>query len=107
MKEKVPLSGRSHMDKEMEKKRSPAQGRGRKGKMSGERNANAAAEPDGAGIATPDEYSRSFKSAEINARIARKAYELFERRGHGTGSDLEDWLTAEQLVKEEIARANS
>jgi hypothetical protein len=30
--------------------------------------------------------------------VARKAYELFERRGGVHGHDLEDWLEAEQLV---------
>ena len=93
------------MDTEMEKKRSRGQGRGQKGKTFDERNTNAAAEPAQPDTA-PDENSRSFKSAEFNARVARKAYELFERRGDGSGSDVQDWLTAEQLVKEEIARAN-
>jgi hypothetical protein len=33
-------------------------------------------------------------------RIASKAFELFERRGRGAGHDVEDWLEAEQYVKE-------
>ena len=67
---------------------------------------NTAADPARAGTAL-DENGHPFKAVEFNARVARKAYELFERRGHGTGSDIEDWLTAEQLVKEEIAREHS
>lgn len=39
---------------------------------------------------------------EYNARIARKAYDLFERRGRNEGHDVEDWLEAERLVKEEL-----
>ena len=46
------------------------------------------------------------ESAEFNARVARKAFELFERRGSTGGSDLDDWLKAEQMVKEEIRREN-
>jgi hypothetical protein len=39
---------------------------------------------------------------EYNARVARKAYDLFERRGRDEGHDVEDWLEAERLVKEEL-----
>ena len=39
---------------------------------------------------------------EYHARIARKAYDLFERRGRNEGHDVEDWLEAERLVKEEL-----
>jgi Protein of unknown function (DUF2934) len=42
--------------------------------------------------------------AEFRGRVARKAYELFERRGGELGHDLEDWLTAERLVLEEMER---
>ncbi len=92
------------MDKEMEKKQSPSQGQGRKGKPPATQNITTAA---GAGAVTSDGSSHSFKAAEFNSRVARKAYELFERRGGESGSDLQDWLAAEQVVKEEIARAKS
>jgi hypothetical protein len=36
------------------------------------------------------------------ARIAGKAYELWEQRGHREGHDLEDWFDAEAIVLEEI-----
>ncbi|MEP6886803.1 MAG: DUF2934 domain-containing protein [Nitrospirales bacterium] len=39
---------------------------------------------------------------EYNARVARKAYDLFERHGRNEGHDVEDWLEAERLVKEEL-----
>jgi hypothetical protein len=105
MTETTPLSGGNNMDKEMEKKRAPTQSRGRKGKSPTERNAP----PDMArpGAVTPAENGHFLVPAEFNARVARKAYELFERRGGETGNDVEDWLTAEQLVKEEIAGENS
>ena len=43
---------------------------------------------------------------EIRGRIALKAYELFEQRGHG-GREMEDWLEAEAIVMTEIRRADS
>jgi hypothetical protein len=96
------------MDKDMEKKRSPAQSRGRKAKSSpSKRNTNAAADVARPGTATPNENGHSFKATDFSARVARKAYELFEGRRGEAGSDVEDWLTAEQLVKEEIAGENS
>ena len=44
------------------------------------------------------------ESAAFNARVARKAFEFFQRRGADHGHDLEDWLEAERLVKEEMGR---
>jgi hypothetical protein len=38
----------------------------------------------------------------MRARIAGKAYELWEQRGHREGHDLEDWFDAEAIVLEEI-----
>jgi hypothetical protein len=43
-----------------------------------------------------------MSTVEFNARVARKAFELFERRGGHEGHDVEDWLEAERLVKEEL-----
>jgi hypothetical protein len=94
------------MDKEMEKKRSPAQSRGQKAKPSREGGTTSAPALDRQSTYVR-EGSDHLNTAEFNARVARKAYELFERRGHETGNDVQDWLTAEQLVKDEIARANS
>ena len=39
---------------------------------------------------------------EFMQMVQKKAYEIYEKRGCKPGNDLEDWLTAEQLVKEEI-----
>ena len=38
-------------------------------------------------------------------RIAKKAYELYERRGRGDGYALEDWFEAEEAVMEETHEA--
>jgi hypothetical protein len=35
-------------------------------------------------------------------RVARKAYELYQQRGEVPGHDLDDWLSAEQIVKNEL-----
>ncbi len=34
----------------------------------------------------------------LQEMIAKKAHELYEKRGGGHGSDLEDWLEAERIV---------
>ncbi|MDH4237229.1 MAG: DUF2934 domain-containing protein [Nitrospira sp.] len=39
------------------------------------------------------------------ARIAQKAYELWEQRGCQEGNDLRDWYDAEEIVMEEIHEA--
>jgi hypothetical protein len=39
---------------------------------------------------------------DFHARVTKKAYALFQRRGHRYGSELEDWLEAERLVKAEL-----
>jgi hypothetical protein len=58
-----------------------------------------------ASMETPAEPSkRPMSEVEFNARVARKAFELFERRGGDSGHDVEDWLEAERLVREEILK---
>lgn len=48
------------------------------------------------------ENGRDRQTAEFHIRIAQKAYELFERRGGGSGGDVNDWLEAERLVRDEM-----
>lgn len=38
---------------------------------------------------------------ELQARIASRAYSLYERRGGHHGQDLDDWLQAERQVRDE------
>ena len=33
-------------------------------------------------------------------QVARVAYELYERRGRTNGQDFDDWVAAEQIVKQ-------
>ena len=42
----------------------------------------------------------------LHERIARKAYELYEKRGCQPGSGVQDWLEAEQLVQAEMKAEN-
>ena len=39
---------------------------------------------------------------QVKERIARKAYELFEQRGGAGGREVEDWLEAERIIKDEM-----
>jgi Protein of unknown function (DUF2934) len=41
----------------------------------------------------------------MRARIANKAFELWQERGYRDGHDFEDWLDAEAIVMEEIHEA--
>jgi hypothetical protein len=41
--------------------------------------------------------------ASVQQRIARKAYELYEQRGGSSGRELDDWLEAERVVKQELS----
>jgi hypothetical protein len=44
----------------------------------------------------------TISDEELYDRVVRKAYELYEQRGEAHGHDLDDWLTAEHLVQEEL-----
>jgi hypothetical protein len=46
--------------------------------------------------------SRNIPDGRTLAVIAKKAYELYERRGREDGHDLEDWLKAEGIVNGRI-----
>jgi len=40
--------------------------------------------------------------ARLRELIACKAHELYEQRGGSPGQDLDDWLEAERLVRQEL-----
>lgn len=44
----------------------------------------------------------TISNEELYDRVARKAHELYEQRSEEPGHALEDWLTAERLVQEEL-----
>ena len=41
----------------------------------------------------------SMSTEDLNKLIAKKAYELFEKRGRKAGHSIDDWLEAERIVK--------
>lgn len=79
----------------MEDKGKDAAGTG----MNANRASNASEDPS---HTATHEARSSFSHVEFYARVARKAYDLFERRGREEGHDVEDWLEAERLVKDEL-----
>ena len=44
----------------------------------------------------------TINDEELYVQVATKAYELYQQRGEEFGHDLDDWLTAERLVKDEL-----
>jgi hypothetical protein len=44
----------------------------------------------------------SLDESALRAKIAQKAYELYEKRGRSTGMESEDWLEAERIVLGEL-----
>lgn len=46
----------------------------------------------------------AMSKEDLNTLIAKKAYELYEKRGRKAGHATEDWLEAERIVKGKISR---
>jgi sRNA-binding carbon storage regulator CsrA len=46
--------------------------------------------------------ARRVSREEFMQLVQKKSYELYEKRGCQPGNDLEDWLNAERLVKEDL-----
>jgi hypothetical protein len=45
---------------------------------------------------------RRTSEDEWYRRVSRKAFELYQQRGEEPGHDIDDWLTAERLVQDEL-----
>jgi len=41
---------------------------------------------------------------DLGALVAKKAYELYEKRGRKAGHSMDDWLEAERIMKGKISR---
>ena len=41
----------------------------------------------------------SMSCDDLNKLVAKKAYELYEKRGRKAGHSMDDWLEAERIVK--------
>jgi len=46
----------------------------------------------------PDQTNTGLGN-DLEGRIATRAYELWEQRGHQDGHDMEDWLEAEREIR--------
>ncbi len=46
----------------------------------------------------------SVSSEDLGKLIAKKAYELYEKRGRKAGHSTDDWLEAERIVKGKFSR---
>ena len=55
--------------------------------------------------AAPKPYESYELTDEIRDRIAQKAYEFFELRGREPGHEEEDWLRAEEIIRDDLFRA--
>ncbi len=41
----------------------------------------------------------SMSTEDLNKLIAKKAFELYEKRGRKSGHSVDDWLEAERIIK--------
>lgn len=57
--------------------------------------------------ATARAASLTISEEELYERVARKAYELYQQRGEIAGHDLNDWFTAERLIRAEILHGSA
>jgi hypothetical protein len=48
--------------------------------------------------------SSTSSGSDMNSLIAKKAYELYEKRGRQPGRAMDDWLEAERIVKGKSSR---
>ena len=66
---------------------------------------NSTAKPAKSKIALVEPSNRSV--AEIEGAIRARAYELYEQRGREDGHAEEDWLRAEQEVRDQFGNRRS
>lgn len=46
----------------------------------------------------------SMTKEDLNKLIAKKAYELYEKRGKKAGHSMDDWLEAERIIKGKLSK---
>jgi hypothetical protein len=44
------------------------------------------------------------KTSDLLAKVQKRAYELYTKRGFSHGNDMADWLEAERQIKRESGR---
>ena len=45
----------------------------------------------------------TMSKEDINALVAKKSYELYEKRGRKPGHAMQDWLEAEKIIKGKLS----
>ena len=50
-------------------------------------------------IAGGDSNASTIEALPLEERIRRRAYELYVERGNQSGSELDDWLQAEEEIR--------
>ena len=48
--------------------------------------------------------SASITSDDLKSLVAKKAYELYEKRGKHGGHSTDDWLEAERIIKSKLGK---
>ncbi len=46
----------------------------------------------------------TMSKEDINALVAKKSYELYEKRGRKPGHAMQDWLEAEKIINGKLSR---
>ena len=46
----------------------------------------------------------AMSKEDLNALVAKKSYELYEKRGRKPGHAMKDWLEAEKIIKGKLAK---
>lgn len=46
-----------------------------------------------------ESFRMSGNQNQLTDMVRKKAYELYEKRGHKPGHSMDDWLEAERIVK--------
>ena len=46
----------------------------------------------------------TMSRGDVSSLIAKKAYELYEKRGRKSGYAMQDWLEAEKIIKGKFSK---
>jgi len=55
--------------------------------------------PQASKKSTPSETRHASEELPLEERVQRRAYELYALRGNESGSELDDWLQAEEEIR--------
>ena len=52
----------------------------------------------------PKTSNPTLSTQDVRSLIAKKAYELYEKRGRKAGYALQDWIEAEKIIKGKLSK---